>query len=166
MMSGFFDPLPPSSAFHATYQYCSSGKLGKFFNPPPPSVWTSSKYRPIEEGPPSHRTVAPPLLCFLCRVQQRILFLRNARARDRCREKEKERNNRFQSSVESGYKVETSLSIDEVKEPSNLKQHIASRFPLGQNANLYPYSTVFGRNRSKRGTCHVVLRALQTIRQY
>ena len=39
-MFGFFDPLPPSSAFHATYQYCLSAKWGNFSTPLPPSVRT------------------------------------------------------------------------------------------------------------------------------
>ena len=44
---------PPLSTFHATYQQCSSAKLGNFFKPPFPTVRTSFRYRPLENGPRS-----------------------------------------------------------------------------------------------------------------
>ena len=37
---GIFDPPPPLSTFHATYQYCLSAKSGNSQTPLPPSVRT------------------------------------------------------------------------------------------------------------------------------
>ena len=47
IFSDFLTPLPHSSAFHATYQYCSSAKLAHFWTPLPPSMQTSYVHRPL-----------------------------------------------------------------------------------------------------------------------